>query len=72
MANTTPAAARPLLQEVMQKEVVGIGANLPPSRIDNKVDVVRRRLRLISPIRAMAFFDVRFRRSVGGFDLVTG
>ncbi len=36
MANITPAAMVSVLQEVMQKSVVGIGANLPPSRIDNK------------------------------------
>ncbi|MDI8799811.1 nicotinate-nucleotide--dimethylbenzimidazole phosphoribosyltransferase, partial [Salmonella enterica subsp. enterica serovar Montevideo] len=31
------------------KEVVGIGANLPPSRIDNKVDVVRRAIAINQP-----------------------
>lgn len=60
MANTTPAAAMvSVFTGSDAKEVVGIGANLPPSRIDNKVDSCGGRLRLISPIRATALMCCR-------------
>lgn len=68
MANTTPAAAMAsVFTGSDAKEVVGIGANLPPSRIDNKVDVVRRAIAINQP-NPRDGIDVLSK--VGGFDLV--
>ncbi len=68
MANTTPAAAMvSVFTGSDAKEVVGIGANLPPSRIDNKVDVVRRAIAINQP-NPRDGIDVLSK--VGGFDLV--
>ncbi len=66
--NTTPAAAMvSVFTGSDAKEVVGIGANLPPSRIDNKVDVVRRAIAINQP-NPRDGIDVLSK--VGGFDLV--
>ncbi|ECP2540457.1 nicotinate-nucleotide--dimethylbenzimidazole phosphoribosyltransferase [Salmonella enterica subsp. enterica serovar Brunei] len=68
MANTTPAAAMvSVFTRSDAKEVVGIGANLPPSRIDNKVDVVRRAIAINQP-NPRDGIDVLSK--VGCFDLV--
>ncbi|EPH3362196.1 nicotinate-nucleotide--dimethylbenzimidazole phosphoribosyltransferase [Citrobacter freundii] len=68
MANTTPAAAIvSVLTGSDAKEVVGIGANLPLSRVGNKVDVVRRAIAVNQPDR---HDGVDVLAKVGGFDLV--
>ncbi|MBF0031416.1 nicotinate-nucleotide--dimethylbenzimidazole phosphoribosyltransferase [Citrobacter freundii] len=68
MANTTPAAAIvSVLTGSDAEEVVGIGANLPLSRVGNKVDVVRRAIAFNQPDR---HDGVDVLAKVGGFDLV--
>ncbi|MTH47429.1 nicotinate-nucleotide--dimethylbenzimidazole phosphoribosyltransferase [Intestinirhabdus alba] len=68
MANTTPAAAIVgVLTGSDAEAVVGIGANLPPSRIGNKVAVVRRAIAVNRP-DPQDGVDVLAK--VGGFDLV--
>lgn len=68
MANTTPAAAIvSVLTGSDAENVVGIGANLPLSRVGNKVDVVRRAIAVNQPDRNDGI-DVLAK--VGGFDLV--
>ncbi|HBV7986199.1 TPA: nicotinate-nucleotide--dimethylbenzimidazole phosphoribosyltransferase [Citrobacter freundii] len=68
MANTTPAAAIvSVLTGSDAEEVVGIGANLPLSRVGNKVDVVRRSIAVNQPDR---HDGVDVLAKVGGFDLV--
>ena len=68
MANTTPAAAIvSVLTGSHAEEVVGIGANLPLSRVGNKVDVVRRAIAVNQPDRHVG---VDVLAKVGGFDLV--
>ncbi|EMR6443135.1 nicotinate-nucleotide--dimethylbenzimidazole phosphoribosyltransferase [Citrobacter freundii] len=68
MANTTPAAAIvSVLTGNDAEEVVGIGANLPLSRVGNKVDVVRRAIAVNQPDR---HDGVDVLAKVGGFDLV--
>ncbi|WFW14959.1 nicotinate-nucleotide--dimethylbenzimidazole phosphoribosyltransferase [Citrobacter freundii] len=68
MANTTPAAAIvSVLTGSDAAEVVGIGANLPLSRVGNKVDVVRRAIAINQPDPSDGI-DVLAK--VGGFDLV--
>ncbi|WP_336219136.1 nicotinate-nucleotide--dimethylbenzimidazole phosphoribosyltransferase [Citrobacter amalonaticus] len=68
MANTTPAAAIvSVLTGSDAQEVVGIGANLPLSRVGNKVDVVRRAIAVNQP-HPRDGVDVLAK--VGGFDLV--
>ncbi|AVQ92966.1 nicotinate-nucleotide--dimethylbenzimidazole phosphoribosyltransferase [Citrobacter freundii] len=68
MANTTPAAAIvSVLTGSHAEEVVGIGANLPLSRVGNKVDVVRRAIAVNQPDR---HDGVDVLAKVGGFDLV--
>ncbi len=68
MANTTPAAAIvSVLTGSDAEDVVGIGANLPLSRVGNKVDVVRRAIAVNQPDRNDGI-DVLAK--VGGFDLV--
>lgn len=68
MANTTPAAAIvSVLTGSDAEEVVGIGANLPLSRVGNKVDVVRRAITVNQPDR---HDGVDVLAKVGGFDLV--
>lgn len=68
MANTTPAAAIvSVLTGSDAEEVVGIGANLPLSRVGNKVDVVRRAIAVNQPER---HDGVDVLAKVGGFDLV--
>ncbi|EMK2613202.1 nicotinate-nucleotide--dimethylbenzimidazole phosphoribosyltransferase [Citrobacter freundii] len=68
MANTTPAAAIvSVLTGCDAEEVVGIGANLPLSRVGNKVDVVRRAIAVNQPDR---HDGVDVLAKVGGFDLV--
>lgn len=68
MANTTPAAAIvSVLTGSDVEEVVGIGANLPLSRVGNKVDVVRRAIAVNQPDR---HDGVDVLAKVGGFDLV--
>lgn len=50
MANTTPAAAIvSVLTGSDAEDVVGIGANLPLSRVGNKVEVVRRAIAVNQP-----------------------
>ena len=67
-ANTTPAAAIvSVLTGSDAEEVVGIGANLPLSRVGNKVDVVRRAIAVNQPDR---HDGVDVLAKVGGFDLV--
>ena len=68
MANTTPAAAIvSVLTGSDAEEVVGLGANLPLSRVGNKVDVVRRAIAVNQPDR---HDGVDVLAKVGGFDLV--
>ncbi|HGY3366844.1 nicotinate-nucleotide--dimethylbenzimidazole phosphoribosyltransferase [Citrobacter freundii] len=68
MANTTPAAAIvSVLTGSDAEEVVGIGANLPLSRVGHKVDVVRRAIAVNQPDR---HDGVDVLAKVGGFDLV--
>ena len=68
MANTTPAAAIvSVLTGSDAEDVVGIGANLPLSRVGNKVEVVRRAIAVNQPDRNDGI-DVL--ATVGGFDLV--
>lgn len=68
MANTTPAAAIvSVLTGSDAEKVVGIGANLPLSRVGNKVDVVRRAIAVNQPDR---HDGVDVLAKVGGFDLV--
>lgn len=68
MANTTPAAAIvSVFTGSDAEEVVGIGANLPLSRVGNKVDVVRRAIAVNQPDR---HDGVDVLAKVGGFDLV--
>lgn len=68
MANTTPAAAIVSVITGSEAEaVVGIGANLPLSRIGNKVAVVRRAIAVNQPDPRDGL-DVLAK--VGGFDLV--
>ena len=68
MANTTPAAAIvSVLTGSDAEEVVGIGANLPLSRVGNKVDVVRRAIAVNQPD---CHDGVDVLAKVGGFDLV--
>ncbi|QBM23958.1 nicotinate-nucleotide--dimethylbenzimidazole phosphoribosyltransferase [Citrobacter arsenatis] len=68
MANTTPAAAIvSVLTGSDAEDVVGIGANLPLSRVGNKVEVVRRAIAVNQPNRHDGI-DVLAK--VGGFDLV--
>ena len=68
MANTTPAAAIvSVLTGSDAEEVVGIGANLPLSRVGNKVDVVRRAIAVNQPDR---HDGVDVLAKVGGFELV--
>lgn len=68
MANTTPAAAIvSVLTDSDAEDVVGIGANLPLSRVGNKVDVVRRAIAINQP-DSRDGIDVLAK--VGGFDLV--
>lgn len=68
MANTTPAAAIVSVITGSEAEaVVGIGANLPLSRIGNKVAVVRRAIAVNQPDPRDGI-DVLAK--VGGFDLV--
>ena len=68
MANTTPAAAIvSVLTGSDAEEVVGIGANLPLSRVGNKVDVVRRAIAVNQSDR---HDGVDVLAKVGGFDLV--
>ncbi|WP_410683860.1 nicotinate-nucleotide--dimethylbenzimidazole phosphoribosyltransferase [Citrobacter europaeus] len=68
MANTTPAAAIvSVLTGSDAEDVVGIGANLPLSRVGNKVEVVRRAIAVNQPDRNDGI-DVLAK--VGGFDLV--
>ena len=68
MANTTPAAAIvSVLTGSDAEEVVGIGANLPLSRVGNKVDVVRRAIAVNQPDR---HDGVDVLAKVGGVDLV--
>lgn len=68
MANTTPAAVIvSVLTGSDAEEVVGIGANLPLSRVGNKVDVVRRAIAVNQPDR---HDGVDVLAKVGGFDLV--
>ena len=68
MANTTPAAAIvSVLTGSDAEDVVGIGANLPLSRVGNKVDVVRRAIAVNQP-DSRDGIDVLAK--VGGFDLV--
>ncbi|HHP2615737.1 TPA: nicotinate-nucleotide--dimethylbenzimidazole phosphoribosyltransferase [Citrobacter freundii] len=68
MANTTPAAAIvSVLTGSDAEEVVGIGANLPLSRVGNKVEVVRRAIAVNQPDR---HDGVDVLAKVGGFDLV--
>ena len=68
MANTTPAAAIvSVLTGSDAEDVVGIGANLPLSRVGNKVDVVRRAIAINQP-DSRDGIDVLAK--VGGFDLV--
>ncbi|MEB0951692.1 nicotinate-nucleotide--dimethylbenzimidazole phosphoribosyltransferase [Citrobacter sedlakii] len=68
MANTTPAAAIVCVITGSEAEaVVGIGANLPLSRIGNKVAVVRRAIAVNQPDPRDGI-DVLAK--VGGFDLV--
>ncbi|HAU5677262.1 TPA: nicotinate-nucleotide--dimethylbenzimidazole phosphoribosyltransferase [Citrobacter freundii] len=68
MANTTPAAAIvSVLTGSDAEDVVGIGANLPLSRVGNKVEVVRRAIAVNQPNRNDGI-DVLAK--VGGFDLV--
>ena len=68
MANTTPAAAIvSVLTGSDAEDVVGIGANLPLSRVGNKVDVVRRAIAVNQPDRNDG---IEVLAKVGGFDLV--
>ncbi|EMN3921679.1 nicotinate-nucleotide--dimethylbenzimidazole phosphoribosyltransferase [Citrobacter farmeri] len=68
MANTTPAAAIVSVLTGSEAEaVVGIGANLPLSRVGNKVEVVRRAIAVNQP-NPHDGLDVLAK--VGGFDLV--
>ena len=68
MANTTPAAAIvSVLTGSDAEDVVGIGANLPLSRVGNKVEVVRRAIAVNQP-DSRDGIDVLAK--VGGFDLV--
>ena len=68
MANTTPAAAIVSVLTGSEAEaVVGIGANLPLSRVGNKVEVVRRAIAVNQP-NPQDGVDVLAK--VGGFDLV--
>ncbi|WP_338843846.1 nicotinate-nucleotide--dimethylbenzimidazole phosphoribosyltransferase [Citrobacter europaeus] len=68
MANTTPAAAIvSVLTGSDAEDVVGIGANLPLSRVGNKIEVVRRAIAVNQPDRNDGI-DVLAK--VGGFDLV--
>lgn len=68
MANTTPAAAIvSVLTGSDAENVVGIGANLPLSRVGNKVDVVRRAITINQPDPRDG---VDVLAKVGGFDLV--
>lgn len=68
MANTTPAAAIvSVLTGSDAEDVVGIGANLPLSRVGNKVEVVRRAI-AVNQLDRNDGIDVLAK--VGGFDLV--
>ncbi len=68
MANTTPAAAIVSVLTGSEAEaVVGIGANLPLSRVGNKVEVVRRAIAVNQP---NPHDGVDVLAKVGGFDLV--
>ncbi|WP_436856383.1 nicotinate-nucleotide--dimethylbenzimidazole phosphoribosyltransferase [Citrobacter tructae] len=68
MANTTPAAAIvSVLTGSEPDDVVGIGANLPLSRVGNKIDVVRRAIATNQPD---AHDGIDVLAKVGGFDLV--
>jgi nicotinate-nucleotide--dimethylbenzimidazole phosphoribosyltransferase len=68
MANTTPAAAVvSVLTGSAPEAVVGIGANLPPSQLQHKVDVVTRAIERNQP-DASDGLDVLAK--VGGFDLL--
>ena len=68
MANTTPAAAIvSVLTGSDAQEVVGIGANLPLSKVGNKVEVVRRAIAVNRPDPHDGL-DVLAK--VGGFDLL--
>ncbi|MCD4621770.1 nicotinate-nucleotide--dimethylbenzimidazole phosphoribosyltransferase, partial [Proteus mirabilis] len=68
MANTTPAAAIVSVLTGSEAEaVVGIGANLPLSRVGNKVEVVRRVIAVNQP---NPHDGVDVLAKVGGFDLV--
>lgn len=68
MANTTPAAAIvSVLTGSDAEDVVGIGANLPLSRVGNKVEVVRR---AIAVNQADRNDGIDVLAKVGGFDLV--
>ncbi|VUS84129.1 nicotinate-nucleotide--dimethylbenzimidazole phosphoribosyltransferase [Klebsiella spallanzanii] len=68
MANTTPAAAIvSVLTGSDAQEVVGIGANLPLTKVGNKVEVVRRAIAVNQP-DANDGLDVLAK--VGGFDLL--
>lgn len=68
MANTTPAAAVvSVLTGSAPESVVGIGANLPSSQLQHKVDVVTRAIELNQP-DAKDGLDVLTK--VGGFDLL--
>ncbi|CBG88851.1 nicotinate-nucleotide--dimethylbenzimidazole phosphoribosyltransferase [Citrobacter rodentium] len=67
MANTTPASAMlSVLTGSDAEAVVGIGANLPPARIGNKVEVVRRAIAVNQPDPGDG---VDVLAKVGGFDL---
>ena len=68
MANTTPAAAVvSVLTGSAPQAVVGLGANLPESRLDHKVQVVSRALAVNQPDAADGL-DVLAK--VGGYDLL--
>ncbi|WP_159865501.1 MULTISPECIES: nicotinate-nucleotide--dimethylbenzimidazole phosphoribosyltransferase [unclassified Raoultella] len=68
MANTTPAAAIvSVLSGSDAEEVVGIGANLPLTKVGNKVAVVRR---AIAVNRPDPHDGIDVLAKIGGFDLV--
>lgn len=68
MANTTPAAAMvSVFTGAQPEDVVGIGANLPPSQLPHKAEVVRRAIAVNQP-DAQDGLDVLAK--VGGYDLL--
>ncbi|MGY0156047.1 nicotinate-nucleotide--dimethylbenzimidazole phosphoribosyltransferase [Edwardsiella tarda] len=68
IANTTPAAALvSVLTDNAPQAVVGLGANLPPARLQHKVAVVEQAIRCNAPD---AQDGVAVLAALGGYDLV--